>query len=74
MTCVTKTMNDGWRLESKHARICGQQPVQKSKKQIALGIFQEDHWYIWHIYLITAFSWPILQSLGSKSYNVTKTW
>jgi hypothetical protein len=32
----------------------------------ALGIFQEDHWYIWHIYLIIAFSYPIFQSLGRK--------
>jgi hypothetical protein len=33
----------------------------------ALGIFQEDHWYVCHIYLITAFGSPILQVLeGSK--------
>jgi hypothetical protein len=33
----------------------------------ALGIFQEDHWYTWHIYLITAFGCPIFQTLeGSK--------
>jgi hypothetical protein len=32
----------------------------------ASGIFQEDHWYIWHIYLITAFGCPIFQSLGKN--------
>jgi hypothetical protein len=40
----------------------------------ALAIFQEDHWYIWHIYLITAFGCPVFQALeGSKIYNVTET-
>jgi hypothetical protein len=33
---------------------------------IILGIFQEDNWYIWHIYLITAFGCPIFQSFGRK--------
>jgi hypothetical protein len=32
----------------------------------ALDIFQEDHWYIWHIYLITASGCPIFWSLGRK--------
>jgi hypothetical protein len=32
----------------------------------ALGVFQEDHWYVWHIYLITAVGCPIFQSLGRK--------
>jgi hypothetical protein len=33
----------------------------------ALDIFQEHHWYIRHIYLITAFGFPIFQALeGSK--------
>jgi hypothetical protein len=27
---------------------------------------QEDHWYIWHIYLITDFGCPIFQNLGRK--------
>jgi hypothetical protein len=36
----------------------------------ALGIFQEDHWYIWRIYLITAFDCPIFQRLGRKQ-NIT---
>jgi hypothetical protein len=41
----------------------------------ALDIFQEDHWYIWHIYLlITVLGCPIFQSLGRKqSFNVTET-
>jgi hypothetical protein len=32
----------------------------------ASDTFQEDHWYTWQIYLITAFGCPIFQSLGSK--------
>jgi hypothetical protein len=32
----------------------------------ASGICQQDHWYIWHIYLITAFRCPIFQRLGGK--------
>jgi hypothetical protein len=32
----------------------------------ASGIFQEDHWYIGHIYLVPAFGCPIFQSLGRK--------
>jgi hypothetical protein len=32
----------------------------------ALGIFQEDHWYVWHIYLIINFGCLILQSFGKK--------
>jgi hypothetical protein len=40
----------------------------------AFGIFQEDHWYIWRIYLITVFDCQIFQSLGRKqSYDVTET-
>jgi hypothetical protein len=40
----------------------------------ALGTFQEDHWYICHVYLITAFGCPIFQSLGRKqNYNVAET-
>jgi hypothetical protein len=35
-------------------------------QMIAQGIFQEDHWYIGHIDFITAFGYPILQSLGRK--------
>jgi hypothetical protein len=31
----------------------------------ALRIFQ-GHWYVWHIYLITATGCPIIQSLGRK--------
>jgi hypothetical protein len=38
----------------------------------ALGIFQEDHWYIWYIYLITAFGYPAALE-GSESYNVAET-
>jgi hypothetical protein len=39
----------------------------------ASAIFQEGHWYIWHIYLITAFGCPIFQSLGRKQiYKVPK--
>jgi hypothetical protein len=36
----------------------------------ASGIFQQSHWYIWHIYLITASGCPIFQSLGRKQ----KSW
>jgi hypothetical protein len=32
----------------------------------ASGACQEDHWYIWHIHLIIAFSRPILQSLSRE--------
>jgi hypothetical protein len=32
----------------------------------APGIFQEDHWYIWHIYLNIAFDYSIFQSFGRK--------
>jgi hypothetical protein len=42
----------------------------------AWGIFQGDHWYIWHIYeyLIIAFGCPIMQSFkGSKIDDATET-
>jgi hypothetical protein len=40
----------------------------------ALGIFQEDQWYIRHICLITAFGCPIFQSLGlQQNYKFTDT-
>jgi hypothetical protein len=40
----------------------------------ASGIFQEDHWYMWHIYLITAFGCPIFQILEKEqTYNLTET-
>jgi hypothetical protein len=40
----------------------------------ASGTFQEDHWYIWHIYLITALGCPIFQSFGKKqNFNFTET-
>jgi hypothetical protein len=32
----------------------------------ALGIFQKDHLYTWHIYLITTFGRPTFESLGRK--------
>jgi hypothetical protein len=32
----------------------------------ASGTYQDDHWYTWHIYLITVFGYPIFQNLGSK--------
>jgi hypothetical protein len=32
----------------------------------ALGVFQENHWYIRYIYLITALGSPIFQSLRRK--------
>jgi hypothetical protein len=32
----------------------------------ASGAFQEDHWYIGHIYLITLIGYHIFQSLGVK--------
>jgi hypothetical protein len=32
----------------------------------ALSIFQENHRYLWHIYLIAAFGHPISQNRGSK--------
>jgi hypothetical protein len=40
----------------------------------ASGIFQENHWYISFIHLITALRCFIFQSIeGSEIYNVTKT-
>jgi hypothetical protein len=33
---------------------------------IALKNFQDDHWYIWDIYFITAFRYLILQSLRMR--------
>jgi hypothetical protein len=38
------------------------------------GIFREDHWYIWHIYLIITFGCLFSKTLEeSKNYNVTET-
>jgi hypothetical protein len=40
-------------------------------KTNASGTFQEDHQYIWHNYLITAFGCSILQSFGRKQKFIT---
>jgi hypothetical protein len=47
---------------------------QRESQTNASGAFQEGHFYIWHIYFITAFDCPLSRVLeGRKNHNINET-